>query len=418
MVPLHHSRTRPQCRDPHEENPVNPKERLAALLGEMRTIVTNAKSAHRDLSPGEVADLEAKNAEVDRLKAQIERGNESAALMDRIGGLRDSGEQPTSHAPKAAQTASWARKAVDGLATLASRAPGGAKALTSGTVSVPALVGGVSIDSSARTLLDLVTVLPARDGGETDSDSGELDFVGRGGHVGNVFSFVRQTARQSNARAVPDGAEKPTSTYTFGQVDDTYRVYANKTEDLAWRYLADFEGLMQIISTQLRDDTLSAIERDVLSGDGEDDRFTGIDHTEGVQVQAFEGDLLTTLSAAKYKLLAQDRQLTGWAMNPLDLQSLEMLRENGTTGAFLFKSRSEIEGFLGAPVVTSLGLSVGSAIAADWSQAELLPVGDDELVFDGKNRTENNTFRLMYEGRYGFRVKRPFDFVQVQVTEA
>ncbi len=50
-------------------------------------------------------------------------------------------------------------------------------------------------------------------------------------------------------------------------------------------------------------------------------------------------------------------------------------------------------------------------MAADWTQAELLLVGDDELAFDGKNRTENNTFRLMYEGRYGFRVKRPFDFV-------
>ncbi len=50
-------------------------------------------------------------------------------------------------------------------------------------------------------------------------------------------------------------------------------------------------------------------------------------------------------------------------------------------------------------------------MAADWTQAELLLVGDNELVFDGKNRTANNTFRLMYEGRYGFRVKRPFDFV-------
>ncbi|NME16424.1 hypothetical protein [Micrococcus luteus] len=66
---------------------------------------------------------------------------------------------------------------------------------------------------------------------------------------------------------------------------------------------------------------------------------------------------------------------------------------------------------LGGPVVTSPGLPTGRAMAADWTQAELLLVGDDELAFDGKNRTENNTFRLMYEGRYGFRVKRPFDFV-------
>jgi hypothetical protein len=103
-------------------------------------------------------------------------------------------------------------------------------------------------------------------------------------------------------------------------------------------------------------------------------------------------------------------------MNPLDLQGLEMLRENGTTGGFLFKSRADIEGFLGGPVVASRGLPTGRAMAADWTQAELLPVGDDELVFDGKNRTENNTFRLMYEGRYGFRVKKPFDFVAVELA--
>ncbi|MBG0716994.1 hypothetical protein G3N18_02680 [Microbacterium sp. 2C] len=63
--------------------------------------------------------------------------------------------------------------------------------------------------------------------------------------------------------------------------------------------------------------------------------------------------------------------------------------------------------------MTSPGLPVGSAISSDWSQAELIPVGDDELALDGKNRTENNTFRLIREGRHGFRVKKPFDFVRV-----
>jgi hypothetical protein len=96
--------------------------------------------------------------------------------------------------------------------------------------------------------------------------------------------------------------------------------------------------------------------------------------------------------------------------------ALEALRENGTTGAFLFKDREAIEGFLGAPIVISTGISAGRAVAADWTQAELHPLGDDELVFDGKNRTENNTFRLMFEGRYGFRLKKPFDFVNVELA--
>lgn len=158
------------------------------------------------------------------------------------------------------------------------------------------------------------------------------------------------------------------------------------------------------------------LDTHLISGDGEDDRFTGILETTGVQVQAFTGTLRDTLRTAKYKLLALERELTGWALNPLDLMALEALRENGETGAFLFKSRADIEGFLGAQVVTSLGLPVGQAIPADWNQAELLPVGDDELVFDGTNRTKDNTFLLMFEGRYGFRLKKPFDFVKVALT--
>ncbi|MFP1602506.1 hypothetical protein ACLD0U_07455 [Microbacterium sp. 2216-1] len=42
-----------------------------------------------------------------------------------------------------------------------------------------------------------------------------------------------------------------------------------------------------------------------------------------------------------------------------------MLRENGSTGVFLFKDRAPVEGFLGASVVTMLGLPVGQAVAAE-----------------------------------------------------
>ena len=135
-------------------------------------------------------------------------------------------------------------------------------------------------------------------------------------------------------------------------------------------------------------------------------------------MQPFTTDLVSTLRAARYKLTAQNRGLTGWAMNPLDLETIEGIREHGDTGAFLFKNRQDIEAFLGALVVTNLGLPTGTAIAADWTQSDLVPVSDDELAFDSKNRAENNTFRLMFEGRYGFRIKKPFDFVNVSLAAA
>lgn len=396
---------------------MNLKQQLAVIQASMRQTVDGAKAENRDLTDAEMTDLEAKSTQAQDLKGKIERAEKSAALLARIGGMKHDAEDSHGN-PIIPGRDGWGRKAAEALRSLAATSPHGTKSLTSGTVSVPAILSGVLMDAKPRTLLDLIPVInPQGAGVKVDDGSDSIGFVGRDtGRVGNVFSFMRQIARTNNAGAVPDGAEKPTSAYTFDQVDDRFRVYANKTEPLAWRYLDDFTDLIDVLQVQLREDTLAAIEKDVLSGDGVADRFTGILETTGVQVQTFEGDLLATLSAAKYKLLAQERNLTGWAMNPLDLQALEMLRENGTTGAFLFKDRDAIEGFLGAPVVTTLGLPIGQAVAADWAQAELHPLGDDELVFDGTQRTKNNTFLIMFEGRYGFRVKKPFDFVNVALA--
>jgi hypothetical protein len=65
----------------------------------------------------------------------------------------------------------------------------------------------------------------------------------------------------------------------------------------------------------------------VASRDGEDNRFLGLLNTFGLQTQAFTTGLVSTLRAAKYKLLAQDRGLTDWALNPLNLQAIEAPRE-------------------------------------------------------------------------------------------
>jgi HK97 family phage major capsid protein len=399
---------------------MNPKQKLKTIQDELLALKATVEREGRDFTANEASLIEAKAEEATRLKAAIARAEKSQALMDRIAGKAGSEPIGTGTGTLDGRGNGWAKKAVENLSTLAGRNPDGVKSLTTGTVSVPAILSPVTIDDRPRTLLDLIPVADtAPRGGTAVADDDHVGVVGRpSSEPGNVFSFIRQTLRTNNAGAVPDGAEKPTSIYTFGQVNDTFRVYANKTEYLHWRFLRDFGNLVDVVSAQLRDDTLAAIERDVIAGDGEEDRFLGILETSGVQLQPFTTDLLTTLSAAKYKLLAQERNLTGWALNPLDLQALEMLRENGSTGAFLFKSRVDIEGFLGAPVVTSLGLPTGTALAADWKQAELLPLGDDELVFDGQKRTENNTFRLMFEGRYGFRVKKPFDFVKVELTES
>lgn len=396
-------------------------ERLSELQTNIKGIIERADSGDRDLTDDEIARVEVIGEEAKEVKRKLDASQETSGLLARISAVAGDDPYPDGESSRKTRAGggrrAWAKAASENVRRLTRNAGvGGQKSLISGSVSVPAIVSPNIIDSRPTHIIDLVVT--GATGGSTSSGDDIPSTVGRPSEaIGNGFSYIRQNARTNNAAAVPDGENKPTSNYTFGQVDDRFRVYANKTEDLPFRYLTDYEYLIDVVRAQLVDDTLAAMEADMLAGTGEGDAFTGILNTEGTQRQPFETDLLTTLSAAKYALLGQDRNLTGWAMNPTDLRVLEMLRENGTSGAFLFKSREEIEGFVGAPIVASTAIAAGTAIAADWSQANLIPFGDDELVVDTKKRTDNNTFLLMYEGRYGFRVTNPFDFVQVTLAE-
>lgn len=248
---------------------MNPKEQLAALQKSMQAIVDGAKAGNRDLTESEISTIEAKAEEAKQLKAQIERAEKSDALMDRIGGkgrAEDMDGNPTGTAGSKSQE--WASKALADLKAIApSIGTHGSKALVTGTINVPAILGQtVTIDTPPRSLLDLIPVAPPRGGGDNEDKP-------------NSFGTLRQNTRTNNAAAVADLAAKPTSLYTFGQVDDTYRVYANKTEDLPWRFLSDFAGLIDIVRVQLVEDTLNAMEKDVISGAAGGAGFTGLLNT-------------------------------------------------------------------------------------------------------------------------------------------
>ncbi len=374
---------------------MNLKEKLAGLLKQMRDVTGGAKAAGRDLNAEEIKALETLNDEYLAVKIKIEEQEAEQAKGDAL-----IGRIVTPRPAPAMKASDWARKATSRLDEFNKKlSVDGVKAFTVGAVSVPSLLSPVTIDTRPTSVLDLIPVVSPR-----------------GEREGNGFEYARQTQRVNNASAVPDKADKPESDYGFEEVEDHFRVYANKVSDIPWRYLTDHAGLLDIVQAQLAEDTLLAIEADVLSGNGTNDAFTGILNTTGIQTQTFETDRLGTLTEAKYKLVGNDRNLTGWAMNPNDLKALETMRENGSTGGFLFSDRTAIEDYLGGPITTSNGIPAGIAIAADWTQAELIPLSDDELVQDVSGRTKNNTFELLFEGRYGFRVKRPADFVVALLT--
>lgn len=389
------------------------REQMQTSLKVAKDIAAKADAEGRDLTAAEnekaaAALRDFKSAKTEFEAARVADTEQMKAALAEIGVDLGLGDRPAGgyKIERTSRGKAWAQnavKALDGLRAAAG-APDGAKALLSGSISLPNLLDQgrpITIDTPSTTLLDLIG---------RGEPSGE--------RIGNEFMYIRQTTRTNNAAPVADGAAKPTSVYTFGEVNDRYRYFVNKTEDLPYRYLADYPTLTDAVQQQLAEDTILAIDEDVLSGDGTGEHFTGLLNVSGTQQQAWTTDFLTTLTKAKYKLIAQELPFNGWVFHPDDLQALELMRENGSTGAFLFKSHAEIAAFLGAPFAITTGMPLGTAMVGNYQDAELIPLGDDELVIDTAKRTVNNTFLMMFEGRYGFRIKKPISFVEVDLTSA
>jgi HK97 family phage major capsid protein len=288
----------------------------------------------------------------------------------------------------------------------------GTKALVSGTLNVPSVLGDPALmDGRPSSILQLIPQRPKR-ASSSDEDT-----------PGNTFGWLRQSARALAAGAVPDGAEKPKSGITFDDEEDHYRVYAHVTDPMPKRYLEDYRRLVEVLRTQLGEGLFEALERDVLTGTGvataTTDPVRGILATPGILTEEFDTDVLTSLSNARYTLTDTFVTPNAWVINSRDLQSLELLREDGNTGPLMFGSgRSDIEKILGDyPIVSSPLIAQGTALLGDFTHTELIIREDDHLDIDGAGALfTKNQVVFRQEGRYGFAVKKASAFVQVDLT--
>lgn len=383
------------------------KEEMRAELEKAKAIVSKADGEKRDMTAAEDDEAQTHLKAYQALKTQYEKSQtpEGQALQKFLAGeMGFDGGPTTKSAPvgyKERSAAKWAEGAAEAITKAMNRGGPGSKALIGGTVDVPRFVGEVA-ETVGRPLSVLDLVRKPNSPGHGD---------------GNAFSYLRQTARTNNATAVPDLATKPTSVYSFTDIESKYSTYAHLSEALPLRYISgDFDGLVEILRDQLAAGVLEAVEADIVSGPGTGDRFTGVLNTSGVQTQAATtGDILTTLSNARYKLVTSFQSPTGWVLNPTDAQRLELLRESGTTGAFQFKNGLEdAEKFLGGfPIVQSVLMPAGTALLGDWRQVELLVREGNHVDIDtGGTLFEQNAFKARAEGRFGLKIGRPLAFVK------
>lgn len=365
------------------------------LIRKNEDLFDEAQKAGRNLTDAELKHIEENLDGIRNISDEVStiesRAAQSKGVMDRIMG--GSGSDDLTDPPVEAMRdghkgrRSWAKSVAQGLQHAGTGM--GVKALLTGEVTTPAAVEVAPLPSVPTRLLDLV---PREVLGE------------------HTFSYLRQVVKEHAAGVVADGATKPTSTYTFEEIEDRARVIAHLSEPFPIRYASDHASMVQVLDGQMKAGVEEAIERLIVSGTGEGEEWTGILNTSGVVQVAFATDMVTTLRKARTALENSGQPVTAVAMNPTDIEALDLLREDGSTGGFLLDTDA-YERIFGRGVrgVPSLAVPVGRAIAGNWDATRLkVREGTHTLAAtQAGDLFDKNQMKLRTEGRFGFKFTQP-----------
>lgn len=251
----------------------------------------------------------------------------------------------------------------------------------------------------------------------------EPDVTGR-------FSYMRQTTRTNNAAVVAPAGLKPTSIFTLTRIDDRVRVIATLSEGIPRQDLADAAMLSTFLDTEMRLSVETALESEILDGDGTGEHFTGLANTSGVQTQAAVGtDPLATIRTAITKLEVLSLSASGIVMHPIDWQILELVQDN--EGGYYMGPGLPVDRaarrLWGVPVVLSVAADQGTVYVGDFAGSTKLVVREDVVIDwsenlydpdalgegDGASDFARNLVRWRAEGRFGWAVTRPPGIVKV-----
>lgn len=360
---------------------MNTKAQMAALAAKMKAHIDTAKAdGDRDLTRAEATDIDGWKSEWDGLKASLDRPSGFQRLSSQMEAML------TTSADDGPSGSKWAQDVQDKLKSAARGL--GTKALLTGEVTTPPAVEIADLPDVPTTLLDLI----ARD---------PLD--------SSHFAFLRQTVKTQNAAAVADNALKPTSLYTFEEIEDRARVVAHLSEPFPLRYLEDSASMSAILDLQMRAGVREEVERLTVAGTGIGEEWLGIMGTSGVSDVPFASDAVTTARRARTVLANLGEIPNAWVFHPDDAEAFDLLREDGAGGGFLLDQAASATIFGPLRRVTSLAVPPGTALLADWSQLRLRirQAAHTLAATQGDGLFDKNQVKIRAEGRFAFEFRRP-----------
>lgn len=252
-----------------------------------------------------------------------------------------------------------------------------------------------------------------------------LDLISRGGTSSDSVSYVRQTRRVQEAAPVPEAnittftggigqvsGAKPEGRMEFAQVLESVKTIA------VWipatkRALSDAAQLRTLIDQDLREDTLEELERQIYSGDGTGENFTGIVNTANVLNQAWDVDVFRTARLAKLDVEVMGRtQPTAFVLHPSDWAVIELTRDGENRYYYGGPLSIGEKRLWGLPVVTSMAVTEGTGLVANWRKARLW---DREAATISMSDSHNDFFTrnmvaILCELRAAFGITLPGGF--------
>lgn len=424
--------------------------------GEARAIAAKCEEENRDFTAEEAAQLRehmakavAAKAEVEKLKGNDELRKSLAELGDDIAlnvktdedGNRQtaSGFQLPSRKKSIGEmfTESDEYKALvgqakngkfssqqrvqSGLAGFKSLVTG-ASDTSGGAFVVPDQLGlQVGLDAFQRPLRirDLVTA------GRTGSDSVEYvrmtSFTNNAAPTAEATTAAGPTAPGGAGALVPaaGGGYKPESALAAVKISAAVKTIAHWMP-ITKRAVSDAAQVVTLIDAFLRYGLEEELEDQMVQGDNTGENFEGLATVSGVQSQAFDTDLFTTLRKAKTKVRTVGRSIAnGYLIHPTDLETLDLLQDN--ENRYYFGGPSGVgtaQNLWGLPVIETEAVDPGTAYVGDFRKAILwdreqatIQMTDSHLDFFVRNLVV-----ILAEMRAAFGVIQPTAFVEVDLA--
>lgn len=265
---------------------------------------------------------------------------------------------------------------------------------------------GLDVFQRPLTLRDLVTP------GTTDSDT--VEYV-------RVTSTTNAAAPVAEATTTSNGT-KPESALATAKVTSTVKTIAHWIP-VTKRALSDAAQIRTLIDNFLEYGLEEELEDQMIAGDGTGENFDGIGNVSGVQAQAWDTNMLTTLRKAKTKVRTVGRSIpTGYVLNPADVEALDLLTDNenrfyfgGPSGTIVFGTAAPLWNL---PVIESEAVPAGTGYVGDWRKAILWDREQSSITMTDSHSDffVKNLVAILAEMRAAFGVIQPNAFVEIDLT--